>query len=225
MGCDVASCDCYVNISFRLQVFFCDGSWFPEHWFHHFRYLWPSCRFWFSLWFWNFEEAMAGKDRVWCFLIQIMYIGDTILSYRSIWFSSSALSTSLDIRFYFLMSIAKWHCRRANKNILEIWKYLSQPYIASIYYMQEKVRFYSDRTNDSSRSYTILAYLSSYNHISELKTRNVWGGCESKYLYCLVGTDLWTQHAWKETFTKFKLVTPCFVQSVIRTFVKATVIH
>lgn len=83
---------------------FCDGSWFPEHWFHHFRYLWPSCRFWFSLWFWNFEEAMAGKDRVWCFLIQILYIGDTILSYRST--SSSALSTSLDIRFYFLMSIA-----------------------------------------------------------------------------------------------------------------------
>lgn len=104
MGCDVASCDCYVNISFRLQVFFCDGSWFPEHWFHHFRYLWPSCRFWFSLWFWNFEEAMAGKDRVWCFLIQILYIGDTILSYRST--CSSALSTSLDIRFYFLMSIA-----------------------------------------------------------------------------------------------------------------------
>lgn len=32
------------------------------------------------------------------------YIGDTILSYRST--SSSALSTSLDIRFYFLMSIA-----------------------------------------------------------------------------------------------------------------------
>ena len=83
---------------------FCDGSWFPEHWFHHFRYLWPSCRFWFSLWFWNFEEAMAGKDRVWCLLIQILYIGDTILSYRPT--SNSALSTSLDIRFYFLMSIA-----------------------------------------------------------------------------------------------------------------------
>ena len=30
---------------------------------------------------------------------------------------------------------------------------------------------------------------------------------------------------WKETFTKFKTVTPCFVQSVIMTFVKATVIH
>ena len=30
---------------------------------------------------------------------------------------------------------------------------------------------------------------------------------------------------WKETFTKFKPVTPCFVQSVIRTFVKAIVIH
>ena len=95
--------------------------------------------------------------------------------------------------------------------------------------MQEKVRFYSDRTNDSSRSYTILAYLSSHNHISELKTRNVCGvgGCESKYLYCLVYTcrNRFINTTWKETFTKFKPVTPCFAQSVIRTFVKATVIH